>query len=82
MLSFLSLLSTLDCEMSHRSLEEQLEELLSLSELCPVYFRQPTVACFFSNGVFSQMAEQIESMGVKVFGYIKVRFRLVLCMLT
>lgn len=60
-----------NCEMSHRSLEEQLEELLSLADLCPVYFRKPTVSCFFSNGVVTQMADDIERMGVKVFGYIK-----------
>ncbi|XP_063719042.1 UPF0415 protein C7orf25 homolog isoform X2 [Symsagittifera roscoffensis] len=60
-----------NCEMSHRSLEEQLEELLSLAELCPVYFRKPTVAVFFSNAIFRKMAEEIEEMGVKVFGYIR-----------
>ena len=45
-----------DCEMSHRSLEEQLEELLDLADLCPVYFRKPLLAIYFANGVMQQMA--------------------------
>ncbi len=42
--------------MSHRSLEEQLEELLTLADLCPVYFRKPLVAIYFSNGILKKMA--------------------------
>ena len=46
----------LDCEMSHRSLEEQLEELLDLADLCPVYFHKPVLAIYFANGVMQKMA--------------------------